>query len=109
MKTEWIRAERVEEVRAAAEGWKKAGAVDAGTLGEISSRYPEPRLLPLPLWRVLVFGFVSLALLLFLGAIAFGAHGSVGAITVLLFLFGGACLVPMISATRASAARTPAR
>ncbi len=93
MKAEWIRAERVEEVRAAAESWKKTGAIDAGTLGEISSRYPEPRLLPLPLWRVLVFGFVSLALLLLLGAMTFGAHGNVGAITVLLFLFGGACLV----------------
>jgi hypothetical protein len=93
MKGEWIRAERVEEVRAAAEGWKRAGAVGPGTFEEISWRYPEPRVLPSPLWRALVFVFVSLALLLLLGAFAFGARGGAGALTVLLFLFGAACLV----------------
>jgi hypothetical protein len=93
MKGDWIRAERVEEVRAAAEGWKRAGAVDSGTFEEISNRYPEPRPLPAPLWRALVFVFVSLALLLLLGAFATGAHGGVGAITFLLFLFGAACLI----------------
>lgn len=93
MKEEWIRAERVEEVRAAAEGWKRAGAVDPGTFEEISGRYPEPRVLPAPLWRALVFVFVSLALLMLLGACALGAHGGTGALTVLLFVFGAACLI----------------
>jgi MFS family permease len=93
MKGEWIRAERVEEVRAAAEGWKRAGAVGPGTFEEISRRYPEPRVLPSSLWRALVFVFVSLALLLLLGAFAFGVHGSTGALTVLVFAFGAVSLV----------------
>ena len=53
MKGEWAAAERVEEVRAAARGWKRAGAIGEGTLEEIFRRYPEPRTLPAPLWRVL--------------------------------------------------------
>lgn len=93
MRGEWVAAERVEEVRAAAEGWKRAGTVDSGTFEEISRRYPEPRPLPSPLWRALVLVFVSLALLLLLGAFAFGVRGSTGAITVVLFLFAAASLV----------------
>ncbi len=93
MKGEWTAAERVEEVRAAAEGWKSAGAIDSGTLEEISRRYPEPRVLPSSLWRVLVFVFVSLALLLLLGAFALGARLGTGALTVLFFVFGAASLI----------------
>jgi hypothetical protein len=92
MKGEWIRAERVEEVRAAAEGWKRAGAVAPRTFEDISGRYPEPRVLPSPLWRVLVFVFVSLALLLLVGAFALGTR-SAGAFTVVLFPFATACLI----------------
>ncbi len=93
MKRAWIEAERVEEVRAAAHGWKRGGAIGAGTFEEILRRYPEPRALPALLWRVLVFVFVSLALLLLLGAFAAGAHGGARALIVLFFLFGVACLV----------------
>jgi hypothetical protein len=93
MKGEWIAAERVEEVRAAAEGWRSAGAIDSGTFEEISRWYPEPRVLPSPLWRALVFVFVSLALLLLLGAFALGTRGGTGAFTVLLLVFGAASLI----------------
>jgi len=93
MKGEWTRAERVEEVRAAAEGWKVAGAIDSGTFEEISRRYPEPRVLPSPLWRALVFVFVSLALLLLLGAFALGTRGGAGAFTVVFFFFAAASLI----------------
>ena len=93
MRRAWVEAERIEEVRAAAEGWKKGGAIDVRTFEEISSRYPEPRVLPSPLWRALVFGFVSLAVLLLLGAFALGARGGVNTYMALLFFFGAACLV----------------
>ncbi|MGE5716690.1 MAG: hypothetical protein ACM369_08590 [Acidobacteriota bacterium] len=93
MKRAWIEAERVEEVRGAAHGWKRGGAIGAGTFEEILRRYPEPRALPAPLWRVLVFVFVSLALLLLLGAFVFGARGGVRTATALLFVFGAASLV----------------
>jgi len=92
MKSEWAAAERVEEVRAAAEGWKKAGAVDAGTFEEISRRYPEPRVLPAPLFRVLVGGFVSLAILLLLGAFALGGGLNTGTFVRLLVFFGLVCV-----------------
>jgi hypothetical protein len=93
MKGEWIRAERVEEVRAAAEGWKRAGAVGPGTFEEISRRYPEPRVLPSPLWRVLVLAFVSLALLLLTGAFLIALRPGIGTSPFLLFLVSAACLV----------------
>ena len=93
MKTESIAQERIEEVRAAAAGWKRAGAIDTGTLEEISRRYPPHRTIPAPLWRVLVFGFVSLALLLLLGAFALGARPNIGGFGVLLAFFGVACVV----------------
>jgi MFS family permease len=93
MKTEWVAAERVEEIRAAANGWKTAGAIEAPTFDEILRRYPEPRVLPSTLWRVLVFGFVSLALLLLLGAFTLGGHPNIGGVGALLGCFGIACVV----------------
>lgn len=65
MKGKWVEAERIEEVRAAAKGWRRAGAIAPHTLEEILRRYPEPRTLPGPLWRVLVFIVGSLVLLAF--------------------------------------------
>ena len=64
MKGEWVAAERAEEVRAAARGWRRAGAVSEGTFEEILRRYPEPRALPAPLWRVVTFVLASAVLLL---------------------------------------------
>ncbi len=63
MKGEWVEAERVEEVRAAATGWKTARAIGEGTFEEISRRYPEARTLPAPLWRVVTFVLASFVLL----------------------------------------------
>jgi len=92
MKGEWVAAERVEEVRAAAASWKRAGGADAGAFEEISRRYPEPRPIPAPLWRALVFFFVSLGILLFLGAFALGARPKIGGFGALLACFGVACV-----------------
>ncbi|HSB63591.1 MAG TPA: hypothetical protein VLJ18_05460 [Thermoanaerobaculia bacterium] len=93
MKAAWIEAERVEEVRAAARGWKIGGAIGTGTFEEILGRYPEPRPLPALLWRILVFVFVSLAVLLLFSAFAFSARGGLQTTMALLFVFGAACLV----------------
>jgi len=92
LKKEWVAAERVEEVRAAAVGWKRAGAVDAGTFEEVLRRFPEPRVLPAAIFRVLVGGFVSLAILLLLGAFAFAGGRSAGAFVGLLVVFGVGCV-----------------
>lgn len=63
MKGVWVEAERVEEVRAAARGWKRAGAVGEGTFEEILRRYPEPRTFSALLWRALFFLLASFVLL----------------------------------------------
>ncbi len=86
MKTEWVASERVEEVRAAADGWKRAGAVDEGTFEEIFRRYPEPRPLPAPLWRLLTAFFVTAVLLLLTGALFIAFRPGIGTAPLLLLL-----------------------
>jgi hypothetical protein len=93
MRREWVAAERVEEVRAAAEGWKRAGAVDSGTFEEISRRYPEPRPLPAPLWRILTAFFVTAALLLLTGAFFIAFRPEIGTAPLLLLLLSAVCIV----------------
>jgi hypothetical protein len=93
VKREWVAAERVEEVRAAAEGWKSAGAIDSGTFEEISRRYPAPRLLPAPLWRLLTAFFVTAVLLLISGAIFVAFEPKIAAAPILLFFLSAACVV----------------
>jgi len=93
LKGEWVAAERVEEIRAAARGWKRAGAVSEGTFEEISRRYPEPRTLPAPLWRILTFVFGSFILLAIFGAFAAAARPNAAGAWVLCAVFGAAFLV----------------
>jgi hypothetical protein len=93
MKGEWIEAERAEEVRAAAEGWKRAGAVSKGTFEEISRRYPEPRTLPAPLWRVVTFLLVSAILLLFGGALIAAVSPAIKSAPFWLAFLGAACII----------------
>ncbi len=93
MRPEWVASERVEEVRAAAEGWKRAGVIDSGTFGEISRRYPEPRPLPAPLWRLLTAFFVTAALLLLTGAFFIAFRPKIGTAPLLLLLLSAVCIV----------------
>jgi hypothetical protein len=88
MKPEWVAAERVEEVRSAARGWKRAGAIGEGTFDEISRRYPEPRTLPAPLWRVLTFVLSSFVLLAVFGAFALTVRPNSSGAWVLCAVFG---------------------
>jgi hypothetical protein len=92
LKGAWVAAERVEEVRAAARGWKRAGAIGEGTFEEISRRYPEPRTLPAPLWRVLAFVLGSFVLLAVFGAFVVASRSASGA-WVLCAVFGTAFAV----------------
>jgi len=72
MRGAWVAAERVEEVRAAARGWKRAGTIGEGTFEEILRRYPEPRTLPAPIWRVLSFVLASFVLVALAAAFVAG-------------------------------------
>ncbi|MDL2717781.1 MAG: hypothetical protein PT977_08505 [Acidobacteriota bacterium] len=94
MKGEWVTAERAEEVRAAARGWRRAGAVSEGTFEEISRRYPEPRALPAPLWRVVTFVLASAVLLLATAALFVAASPRLSNAWILC-AFAGAAFVLM--------------
>jgi MFS family permease len=56
------RADRANEVRAAARAWRRAGAIDDPTLAAIEARYPDDRGRLGPIFRILAFGFTLLAL-----------------------------------------------
>lgn len=88
MKGEWVAAERVEEVRAAARGWKRAGAIGEGTFEEIFRRYPEPRTLPAPLWRILAFVFGSFILLAVFASFVAASRPNASGAWVLCAVFG---------------------
>jgi hypothetical protein len=88
MKGSWVAAERAEEVRAAARGWKRAGAISEGTFEEISRRYPEPRTLPAPLWRILFFVLSSFVLLAVFAAFAVASRPNAASAWVLCTVFG---------------------
>lgn len=92
MKGEWVGAERIEEVRAAARGWKRAGAINEGTFEEILRRYPESRTSPAPLWRVLFFVLSSFVLLAVFGAFLLSASPNASSAWVLCAVFGMAFL-----------------
>ena len=78
MKAAWVRAERDSEVREAARSWRRAGVVGEDTLSAVESVYAAPWPRPTPLWMVLAFVFVSIAVLGLFAAIAFSVHGVAG-------------------------------
>ncbi|MEO8349150.1 MAG: hypothetical protein ABI610_09580, partial [Acidobacteriota bacterium] len=71
MRAAWVAAERVTEVRDAARGWKKAGAIDETTLAAIESEFPPSRLELARAWKALIFVLVSVAIV----GLQFGVFG----------------------------------
>lgn len=63
MRAAWIDAERAAEVRNAARDWKQAGAIDAAALAAIETEFPHQRLELARPWKVMIFLFVSVAIL----------------------------------------------
>lgn len=85
MRADCARAERRREVRIAAHGWRRVGAIDDATLKAIEVVYPDDRARLGPAFRTVAFVFGLLALLACFGVLGLMAHGSRG--------FGVACLV----------------
>jgi hypothetical protein len=85
VRTEAALADRRHEVRLAARGWRRAGAVDDATLASIESAYPDDRSRLGPAFRAVAFVLGLLALNAFFGVIAIASGSSGG--------FGAACLV----------------
>ncbi len=77
MRQAWVDAERVAEVREAARGWRKAGAIDEATLAAIEAEFPHSRLELARAWQVLIFILVSVAVVgVQVGVFGFDAKGS---------------------------------
>ena len=93
MRADAAEAGRRLEVREAARGWQRAGAIDEATRARIDATFPDDRRRLGPVFRVLVFGFTIVA-----ASSCFGVFGLVMAAggeragAALLTLFGLALL-----------------
>lgn len=85
MRPEAALADRRREVRLAARGWRRAGAIDERVLSAVEAAYPDDRARLGPMFRGVAFVAGVLALNAFFGVIAIASHGASG--------FGAACLV----------------
>jgi hypothetical protein len=87
---EW---ERAAEVAGAAEGWRRAGAIDEATARRIRETFPDPCVTPSPVWRVLAAAVASAIVLCLVGALAIAFRPSDGGMRALLLVFGLAGIV----------------
>lgn len=70
MRAEVARADRAREVREAARGWHRAGAIDEATRGAVDAAFPDDRVRLGPTFRALAFLFTAVAVLALIGLIA---------------------------------------
>jgi hypothetical protein len=93
MRPESIAWERAAEVRSAADGWRQAGAIDAPTHEAIRSAYADPCITPSAVWRVLTAVMTTAIVLCAFGALAVATSPGERGLSLLLWLFAGACFV----------------
>jgi hypothetical protein len=93
MRPESVAWERAAEVREAAQGWRRTGAIDAPTEQAIREAYPDPCITPSAVWRVLTACMVAAVILCTYGALSLGFRPDQTGLQVLMFLFAGASLV----------------
>jgi hypothetical protein len=93
MRPESIAWERTAEVRDAADGWRRAGAIGAPTHEAIRNAYPDRCVTPSAVWRVLTAVMVTAVVLCSFGAFALAIRPREVGLSLLLWLFGAACVV----------------
>ena len=93
MRPESIAWERAAEIRDAADGWRRAGAIGAPTHEAIKNAYPDPCITPAAVWRVLTAAMVTAVVLCSFGAFALAIRPSEVGLSLLLWLFSAACVV----------------
>ena len=93
MRPESVAWERAAEVREAARGWRRVGAIDEATDQAIRQAFPDPCITPSAVWRVLTAGVLAAVILCTFGAFFIAIRPGTAALQVLLFLFAGACLI----------------
>ena len=90
MRADVAEADRRQEVREAARGWKRAGAIGEATRAAIDAAYPDDRARLGPVFRVLVFGFTIVVASSLFGLFGLFLGPSLEhAGWLLLLLFGG--------------------
>ena len=93
MRADAIAWERAAEVREAAQGWRRVGAIDAATHEAIVAHYPDPCVTPSAVWRVLTAGLVSAVIACMLGALVLATKPRGAGIAVLLGVVGALAIV----------------
>ena len=93
MRPDSVAWERAAEVRAAAQGWRRAGAVDASTEQAIREAYPDPCITPSAVWRVLTACMVAAVVACTFGALSLAFRPDRAGLQVLMFMFAAVSLV----------------
>ena len=88
MRDDLAAADRRFEVREAARGWQRAGAIDEATRAKIDAAYPDDRSRLGEIFRVLVFGFTLVVLLSALGILGLMVASAGDKAAFLFFLCG---------------------
>jgi hypothetical protein len=95
MRADGALAERRFEVREAAAGWRRAGAIDEATHATIVAAYPDDRARLGPVFRVLVFLFTVVAMSGFLGLFEMAIVTSARRAGWIVLLLSAAALVAL--------------
>lgn len=93
MRAESVAWERAAEVGLAAEGWRRAGAIDEATGRAIRRAYPDPCVTPSVVWRVLAACIVAAVIICAFGAFEVAFRPNKTGHQVLLFLLAAAALI----------------
>jgi hypothetical protein len=93
MRPESVAWERTAEVREAAQGWLRVGAIDKRTEHAIRTAFPDPRITPSVVWRMLTACISTAVILCAFAAFSIGAWQGGVALQVLLIVFAGASLI----------------
>ena len=93
MRADVAQADRRHQVREAARGWLRAGAIDETTQTAIETAYPDDRARLGPVFRILVFGFTIVIVNALFGLFALGVSGAGDQAAQVLLAFFGLTLV----------------
>jgi hypothetical protein len=93
MRPESAAWDRAAEVRDAADGWLRVGAIDKATFDRIGAAYPDPCVTPSIVWRVLTMAMVTAIIICTLGACWIAIHAKDAGLPLLFALAAVACLV----------------
>ena len=93
MRPESVAWERAAEVHEAAEGWRRAGAIDETTKRAVGDAYPDPCITPSAVWRVLTACVVAVVIFCVFGAFEAAFRPDASGHQVLLFLLAAASMV----------------